>query len=486
MFQPANLEMFKSPGAEEEFQAPRPSFLQARESMTVEARESLAWVGSLHRQSVHFKELQRQMNENDKRHVNDDDTDSFEAMEKRMKTPVKKVKSKHPQDISDGEAGVNRPLGASDSAEVVKSSGEERGESEHKQYHEEVPEEQLEAFDVLEENKENVDSVHHGGSEKEAQNCGEKVYKKKHQLFGGGVEAVPSFSPLRQTQSLGCLSTYHQQEELVEEGEDRVVPLCRATSNIQLSEGEEVVLSDLVPAQQVEQALTELDSQMEELRKVQEEQDVLAAKTAEVMLAVQQRREKFRQLWGVSPLRINTRRTVFPKKVMMEDPAEMDQVVVEDSEMPHQTEEVDSTIEDGRLEESYEETGIVPLAMVTPAANRKVRFNSGHNETHALTPQNRPQEEEEVERTPVAETNGSNQSFAALKTSFAFLATPQAGRTGTPHAARASGNARRAEATPVALRRLGDRVRDEWAKLYADNSEEEDTLSAPAPLTLKF
>ena len=230
------------------------------------------------------------------------------------------------------------------------------------------------------------------------------------------------------------------------------------------------------------------------------------------MLAVQQRREKFRQLWGVSlnfqvfyqhlfeqvsPLRINTRRTVFPKKVMMEDPVEMDQVVEEESG------EVDSTIEDGRLEESYEETGIVPLAMVTPAANRKVRFNSGHNETHALTPQNRPQEEEEVERTPVAETNGSNQSFAALKTSFAFLATPQADRTGTPHAARASGrtypalsyflsrllvsgNARRAEATPVALRRLGDRVRDEWAKLYADNSEEEDTLSAPAPLTLKF
>ena len=186
----------------------------------------------------------------------------------------------------------------------------------------------------------------------------------------------------------------------------------------------------------------------------------------------------------------------------MEDPVRI--VMVEDTGVTYQTEEGDSTMEDGRLEESYEETGIMPLAVVTPAANRKVRFNSGHNETHALTPQNRPEEEgEEVERTPVAETNGSNQSFAALKTSFAFLATPQAGRTGTPHAARASGrtspalsyflsrllvsgNVRRAEATPVALRRLGDRVRDEWAKLYADNSEEEDTLSAPAPLTLKF
>ena len=34
----------------------------------------------------------------------------------------------------------------------------------------------------------------------------------------------------------------------------------------------------------MEQALEELDSQMEELRKVQEEQDALAAKTAEVTI----------------------------------------------------------------------------------------------------------------------------------------------------------------------------------------------------------
>ena len=122
----------------------------------------------------------------------------------------------------------------------------------------------------------------------------------------------------------------------------------------------------------------------------------------------------------------------------MEDPVEI--VMVEDTGMTYQTEEGDSTMEDVRLEESYEETGIMPLAVVTPAANRKVRFNSGHNETHALTPQNQTQEEdEEAERTPVVESNCSNQSFAALKTSFAFLATPQAGRTGTPHAARISG-----------------------------------------------
>ena len=164
------------------------------------------------------------------------------------------------------------------------------------------------------------------------------------------------------------------------------------------------------------------------------------------------------------------------KKVLVEDSVVMDhaaEVVEEGTGVTYQAEEVDSTLgdggrlEDSRLEDSYEETGIVPfpmatpepnlamvtpsisLAMVTPAVNRKVRFNSGHNETHALTPQNQGQEEEE-ERTPfpgegngsnqTLEANGSNQSFAALKTSFAFLATPQAGRTGTPHAARVSGS----------------------------------------------
>ena len=126
-------------------------------------------------------------------------------------------------------------------------------------------------------------------------------------------------------------------------------------------------------------------------------------------------------------------RTVIPRKAA---------VVEEEMPSGHENaEEVDSTIEDGgRLEESYEETGIVPLPLETPAASRKVRFNSGHNETHALTPQNQAEEEVgEGDRTPLG-ANASNQSFAALKTSFSFLATPQPGRGGTPHLARNSGS----------------------------------------------
>ena len=241
-FEPANLEMFKSPG-EEEFQASRPSFL--------EARESLAWVGNLHRQSVHFKELQKQMNENDKRHVNDDDTDSFEAMEKRMKTPVKKVKSTHPQDKDEAD----RLLGASElcdaGVEVMEVSGDVGGEGE--QFQEKVVENDVSQapvevieYHAFEGNKENINTIHHIGGDENSSPNKEKVYKKKHELFGGGIEDVPSFSPLRLTQSLGCLSTFDQKEE-----EERIVPLCRAASNIQLGEGEEVILSDLVPAEQV-------------------------------------------------------------------------------------------------------------------------------------------------------------------------------------------------------------------------------------------
>merc|ERR1719494_1208789 len=210
-----------------------------------------------------------------------------------------------------------------------------------------APQEEAEAIDHFdhEQNKENI-AQPEGQLGNEAVKV--KVYKKKHQLFGGGFEVAPSFSPLRQTKSLDCLLAPSENGE-VDEDEENIVPLCRATSNIQLGEGEEVVLSDLVPAEQVEQALRELDKQ-EELRKIKEEQDELAAKTAEVMLAVQQRRDRFRQLWGVSPLRINTMRTVIPRKVA---------VVEEEMSSGHENaEEVDSTIEDsGRLEESYELVG---------------------------------------------------------------------------------------------------------------------------------
>ena len=113
----------------------------------------------------------------------------------------------------------------------------------------EVTQKEVEAIDHCdhEHNKENL-AQPEGQLGNEAVKS--KVYKKKHQLFGGGFDVAPSFSPLRQTKSLDCLLASSENAE-VDEEEGNIVPLCRATSNIQLGEGEEVVLSDLVPAEQV-------------------------------------------------------------------------------------------------------------------------------------------------------------------------------------------------------------------------------------------
>merc|ERR1719470_228819 len=60
-----------------------------RESFRHIPSESLAWMSQLPRESATFAELEKLMTDDDKRFANDDDTDSFEAMEKRMKTPSK-------------------------------------------------------------------------------------------------------------------------------------------------------------------------------------------------------------------------------------------------------------------------------------------------------------------------------------------------------------------------------------------------------------
>ena len=61
-----------------------------RESLRYLPRESLAWLTQLPRESATFAELQKMMTDSDKNLMDDDDTDSFEALESRLKTPYKK------------------------------------------------------------------------------------------------------------------------------------------------------------------------------------------------------------------------------------------------------------------------------------------------------------------------------------------------------------------------------------------------------------
>ena len=149
------------------------------------------------------------------------------------------------------------------------------------------------------------------------------------------------------------------------------------------------------------------------------------------MRKIKERKEQFKTVWGVSPVNINTRRTVLAKK-KTETPA------------------------------------VSPETVEEP--DKRVRFNSGGNQTRALTPT-------ELD-TPVSSLNKqrrkSRKSFDSLKCSLNFLKTPQT--AARPEAKRPTG-AGAVPPTPMALRNLSDRVMAEFAELYSDSSDDTTDLS---------
>ena len=269
------------------------------------------------------------MNENDKRNVNDDDTDSFEAMEKRMRTPVKKLKTQ--TDIDMVLEGIQLPSGEEDKENIAVT-------------------ESIQTFSEINQ----VETIADTSPIEEPKPIEEDI------------TPLPS-TPLGRSRSLSCLATEEQEE---------VQTLATATSALHL--GQQVQLSGLVPTHRVEEVLDSLEEQEQELTALRKEQDQLSKKTEEVLEKVRWRREQFKQLWGVSPLKIMTKKTVLPRR-KEETKQELGLTKVEE-------EKQEALKED--LELSLEETGVVPLPF-TPAA-RKVRFDSGHNATHALTPLDTP------------------------------------------------------------------------------------------------
>ena len=154
---------------------------------------------------------------------------------------------------------------------------------------------------------------------------------------------------------------------------------------------------------------------------------------AELMRKIRERKDEFKTVWGVSPININTRRTVLVKN-KSETPA--------------------VSVSPERVEEPVEEP------------ERRVRFNSGGNQTRALTPT--------AQDTPLSSQNKQRRkgrkSFDSLKCSLNFLKTPQT--AARPEAKRPVGPG--VPPTPMALRNLSERVMAEFAALYSDSSD--DTL----------
>ena len=156
---------------------------------------------------------------------------------------------------------------------------------------------------------------------------------------------------------------------------------------------------------------------------------------AELRRKIRERKDEFKTVWGVSPININTRRTVLAKK-KVETPA------------------------------------VSPEPEPVEEPERRVRFNSGGNQTRAFTPT--------AQDTPVSSHNQqkrkSRKSFDSLKCSLNFLKTPQT--AARPEAKRPGGEGGvGVPPTPMALRNLSERVMAEFAELYSDSSD--DTTDLP-------
>ena len=154
------------------------------------------------------------------------------------------------------------------------------------------------------------------------------------------------------------------------------------------------------------------------------------------MRKIRERKDEFKTVWGVSPININTKRTVRVRK-KEESPA-----VSEPAEEP----------------------------------DRRVRFNSGGNQTRALTPS--------APVTPLSSHNKqrrkSRKSFDSLKCSLNFLKTPQTAARLESKRPVGGGGGVPVPPTPMALKNLSDRVMAEFAALYSDSSD--DTLElSPFP-----
>lgn len=457
-----------------------------RESFKHIPRESLAWMSQLPRESATFAELEKLMTDDDKKFANDDDTDSFEAMEKRMKTPSK------------GKLGANISKLAQENKENMNSL----------------------ALEITSKRTTKVAPTREINASPTSSKP--KSYKKKHELYGTNLSvgsSLTELSPAEVDNSIKAtsapntpiktsapLSPLHisapQTPILCQPTHSIGTPLTPGLKSLSTTDisgtvmvqsvqvarsasvanmAEVVSFSDLVATDQVEGLLKSMNEYQEQLNKFREEQDELLKQEEELVKKIKQRKQQFRELWGVSPLRINSKRTVLPANLFKQ----AEQKKAEDLITPGNKTDVGT--------DTHNMTPNIKINVMPPDTARRVRFNSGKNEIKTLTPH--CTSEFPPEGSPLgslnnsgvfdtSRSNSSNQSFASLKSSFSFLQTP------LPPKKRLMQNMMEAdhlklpkpkqlvEPTPVALRKLSDRVKAEFAALYADSSDETD-VDAP-------
>eukprot|EP00088_Acartia_fossae_P055299 TRINITY_DN6418_c0_g1_i1.p1 TRINITY_DN6418_c0_g1~~TRINITY_DN6418_c0_g1_i1.p1 ORF type:complete len:768 (+),score=204.30 TRINITY_DN6418_c0_g1_i1:34-2337(+) len=497
-------------GAEKKFPL-EPLCRLDRESMKLLPRDSLAWINHLPRDSATFLELERLMHDKDKDLLKEDDTSSFEAMELRLKTPrrpqnVQKTKLEDVEKVEDGKDPSEADI--------------------EEEINEEVCTPDRERFKVM-----LTLTPKFYKEDKDDEESNKKEFVPKSDLIKGDLledfENMPTNAKLA-TPTIKSKSMTNLTEEKAQEAEPKEVH--KSVSEERIGVGEEV--SSLVSLDELASALHEMENlrqQQEELEKMQEE----------LFQKIRERKQSFKDLWGVSPMSINKTRTIItkPAPITTETTPEVTRAQSPKSSITNKISQFDlnsRSFDDDSLNDTVENKndsllntpslqGLRPLSDTPDIENdattssvenenqgglmntemKKVRFNSGENKAKYLTPDSEvtfklkdctnTQPENPltslaapmVEVTPVVkETHNkynrrslNSQSFMSLKSSFAFLQTPGGGNKhqsvkeqNVPSNSQGEPTVvSKGLPTPMALKSLSARVKEEYALLYADD-----------------
>jgi len=486
-----------------------------RESFKEIPRESMAWMAQLPRESATFAELEKLMTDDDKKIANEDDTDSFEALEKRMKTPSRnKLVFNVPRYITENNkeninalarqlegTGFTNDAGLGEKIQITETKSPTKC---YKKKHEmfgknpvvcaidiELSEAEVHrsclptSAPAIPVSTTSASSTTVPTPESEPSTPGAisapspsvttvaPVFLITANQSPMSCDLIPSLdlaSPL--VPGIKCLSTDDLSTSTIDAAQ-QPVQVARSASVSNLAEV--VSISDLVASDKVEGLLDSLNEYEEQLRKYRLEQDELLKQELELINKISRRKQEFKDLWGVSPLRINTKRTILPSKQTNKADVELEKKENDDLDVERDTDDIESP--------------------------RRVRFNSGKNETRNLTPVSSSElpiegsSSSSLDNSGLYNTsrpNSFNQSFASLKSSFSFLQTPlHPKKRITPEMSEkvdfiVPNPKQLVEPTPIALRKLGDRVKAEFDALYADSDDTDEYVTVPGRLQEKL
>lgn len=490
-----------------------------RDSLRFLPRESRAWLEKIPRDSVTFREIEKLMNVEDRACVNDDDTCAFERMEHRIE----------PKEAKSGQSVIEKM--ASESSDDVFESGSLDSDNESNCSFEarEIELKTPKAVHTKQftsgltlpvtspapikniENKENLESdfknlaIHdnqrHVTPQKNIiKSPISKKYKKKHEMFGNKPNKSPevkdSFNAPPLVKSLSMID--------LNQSKDKDYPLATSSSVENLNQDLEI--SGLVSLDQMENILSDLD-------RYRAEQDALDIQKQEIFRKIQERRDQFREVWGVSPRSVSKIRTIIPEKnvplpqkflsPICESPNISGVVSVTAPTMSISSAIIPSSSKSvpDILSTTPPSSKQVPnISNATPPSSKpvrfvRVRFNSGANvaKTPSPTQFEASPFPSSLDSSPAPETTTSaRNSFSALRSSFSFLQTPKHPKKRMVEEFEITNSGKKqitkqSVPTPVALRSLSDRVHAELAKLYADSSDEcEETQTANLMKKLTF